>query len=395
MTAKVELLDLQILEGSFVDKGDNPEAHIAFFKCAPEQADKAHWTTAQVNELPDSSFLYIEAGGTKDEDGKTVPRSLRHFPVKGSDGMVDLPHLRNALSRIPQSTLPDSVKETIAEEARMMLERAQKNGEEYEGEQEPKVPRTLAQIEGEQKIDDAKQKMMQSVYEILDAADPAMWPSMISQSVSHLADMLSAMGHNVQKISVRKDGSNTVKATETGGKMKTIEEILASLPEAERAVVSARLDETTKAAAAGVEVEKRLVDLEKRAADAEAEVNKMRDEKLTAAFVVKAKEIGGGDVAQMATLLKAAYGRSEEEGRSLETMFRAMATQAKLGASLFKTVGSSAAGVDDASPEAMIEAETQKILKADPTVGYHAAYRLALGRNRDAYAKTLRPTNIE
>jgi len=72
--------------------------------------DKAEWTTAFINKLPDAAFAYIEPGGKKDEQGKTVPRRLRHFPhhngsVKvGTDNKsVDLPHLRNALARAPQS----------------------------------------------------------------------------------------------------------------------------------------------------------------------------------------------------------------------------------------------------------------------------------------------------
>jgi HK97 family phage prohead protease len=68
---------------------------------------RAAWTAAFVNTLPDSAFAYIEPGGDQDEEGKTVPRSLRHFPHHGSDGAVDLPHLRNALSRAPQSPLGD------------------------------------------------------------------------------------------------------------------------------------------------------------------------------------------------------------------------------------------------------------------------------------------------
>lgn len=60
------------------------------------------WTSAYVNDLPDSAFAYIEPGGTK-EDGKTTPRSLRHFPHHDAAGKLDLPHLRNALSRAPQS----------------------------------------------------------------------------------------------------------------------------------------------------------------------------------------------------------------------------------------------------------------------------------------------------
>ena len=81
---------------------------------------KATWTAAFVNDLPDSSFLYVEPGGKKDGDGKTTPRSLRHFPVKGSDGTVDLPHLRNALARIPQSSLPDTVKARVQRAAQRL-----------------------------------------------------------------------------------------------------------------------------------------------------------------------------------------------------------------------------------------------------------------------------------
>jgi phage head maturation protease len=62
----------------------------------------AEWDSAYINNLPDSAFAYIESGGEKDEEGKTVPRSLRHYPHHDSSGAVDLPHLRNALSRVAQ-----------------------------------------------------------------------------------------------------------------------------------------------------------------------------------------------------------------------------------------------------------------------------------------------------
>lgn len=84
-------------------------------------SERAVWTTAYINNLPDSSFLYIEDGGSKDSEGKTTPRSLRHFPVKDANGNVDMPHLRNALSRIPQSSLPQSVKNSCMAKARRML----------------------------------------------------------------------------------------------------------------------------------------------------------------------------------------------------------------------------------------------------------------------------------
>ena len=84
----------------------------------------AEWTTAFINDLPDSSFLYIAPGGEKDEDDRTTPRSLRYFPVKNDDGDLDLPHLRNAIARIPQSKAPGLTPDkmrSLQDKAREML----------------------------------------------------------------------------------------------------------------------------------------------------------------------------------------------------------------------------------------------------------------------------------
>lgn len=95
----------------------------------PEGAgEKADWSTAYVNDLPDSAFLYIEDGGSKDSDGKTMPRSLRHFPYRDASGNVDLPHLRNALARIPQSNLPQAIKDRVTAHAERVL-----NGQKSDG----------------------------------------------------------------------------------------------------------------------------------------------------------------------------------------------------------------------------------------------------------------------
>lgn len=71
---------------------------------------RAVWSTSFVNDLPDSAFAVIEDGGTKDADGRTTPRSLRHFPHHGDGGAPDAAHVRNALGRIPQSKLSDPLK---------------------------------------------------------------------------------------------------------------------------------------------------------------------------------------------------------------------------------------------------------------------------------------------
>lgn len=82
---------------------------------------RAQWTAAYINNLPDSAFLHIEDGGDKDAEGKTSPRSLRHFPYKDASGNIDLPHLRNALARIPQSGLPQQAKDAATAKAERIL----------------------------------------------------------------------------------------------------------------------------------------------------------------------------------------------------------------------------------------------------------------------------------
>jgi phage I-like protein len=81
----------------------------------------AVWTTAYINDLPDSAFLLIEGGGSKDSDGKTMPRSLRHFPVRDAGGSVDVAHVRNALARIPQSNVSPAAKAEATTKAQRLL----------------------------------------------------------------------------------------------------------------------------------------------------------------------------------------------------------------------------------------------------------------------------------
>lgn len=84
----------------------------------------AKWSGKRKRSLPDSSFLYVEPGGQAIiEGGKkvTIPRKLRHFPYKDAAGNVDLPHLRNAIARIPQSNLSKSLQTALQAKARSIL----------------------------------------------------------------------------------------------------------------------------------------------------------------------------------------------------------------------------------------------------------------------------------
>ena len=66
---------------------------------------EAEWDTEYINNLQDSAFAYIALGGEKDEQGKTVPRSLRHLPYKNAGGSMDADHVRNGLARLDQTDI--------------------------------------------------------------------------------------------------------------------------------------------------------------------------------------------------------------------------------------------------------------------------------------------------
>jgi site-specific DNA-adenine methylase len=96
---------------------------------AAEPVEKKRWATAYINDLPDSAFLLVEGGGKKDADGRTTPRTLRHFPVRDADGKLDLPHVREAIGRIPQAKIPGfdaDAKRALQNRARQLLDDARR-----------------------------------------------------------------------------------------------------------------------------------------------------------------------------------------------------------------------------------------------------------------------------
>lgn len=93
-----------------------------------DQSTRAVLSAADKNDLPDSAFAYIEPGGSKDADGKTTPRKLRHFPIH------DKAHVANALSRAPQSPFGDKALPNIKAAAKKFGIDTQSNGAETGGE---------------------------------------------------------------------------------------------------------------------------------------------------------------------------------------------------------------------------------------------------------------------
>jgi hypothetical protein len=106
--AQMDHFYLRSWPGSTGDDGEE------FFESVVEPVEpetKATWDTAYKNDLPDSAFAYVEPGGEK-KDGKTLPRSLRHFPYRDKEGKLDEVHVRAALGGhgVMSSNVPDEAK---------------------------------------------------------------------------------------------------------------------------------------------------------------------------------------------------------------------------------------------------------------------------------------------
>ncbi len=86
----------------------------------------AKWTSKYKSSLPKSSFAYVD------------PEGKGHFPYKNAEGEIDLPHLRNALARAPQSPLKGKVLPKLKAAAK----KAGVGSEKKDGEESKKVSKS-------------------------------------------------------------------------------------------------------------------------------------------------------------------------------------------------------------------------------------------------------------
>lgn len=86
---------------------ENEIEYVTFEEAEPQKVEeKAEWTIAYINSLPDAAFAVIEPAYLR---GDTEDKRCRHLPHHGKsvkdaddDESVDPPHLRNALARMSQ-----------------------------------------------------------------------------------------------------------------------------------------------------------------------------------------------------------------------------------------------------------------------------------------------------
>jgi len=86
-------------------------------------------TRVQINNLPDSAFLYIDKDSVtgKDGEGRSMPTGARHLPYKNELSEVNPSCLRNALQHMNQLKLSEEAKRKIIAKSRIIAEDAGMN----------------------------------------------------------------------------------------------------------------------------------------------------------------------------------------------------------------------------------------------------------------------------
>lgn len=291
------------------------------------------------------------------------------------------------------------------------------------------MPRTtgqvLAQNDFEAEFGKLKFAFMDAVYSILEAPPSEATATMLRQSVdefaakakalfggihpqlSEITDSMHCALEDVAAVEKRVDFVRAVHALDalaypgqvpvtTGNEpeevamSKSVEDVLKSLPEADRALVQAAMapkaDDVEKAAKAAQEV----AELAKRLTDTQAELAKMRDERMAAEFQKRAEalKVPGQDVAQLAEVLKRAHAADPTLCDTIEQVLKAAAAQAEAGGKvLFKSIGTR--GTDGGNAESKIASLASELQKANPKLSKQQAVSEVLKAHPALYQQSL------
>lgn len=381
---KYELTSLEINEGSLVDKGDNPEAHVRMFKRDETEAETAE--PEQRGGVLRKVWEWFGAGPVKPEPESTEPVA-KDYPrttgeiLRARKFEEDFAVLRGALMESIECIL----EEAPAEEVSDLLAKAVA---EFAAEADGLTQAVAKSAETPDELRSIIDRMRESVSKGENGADRAGFAEAVSDLERYAFDI------------------RTVKQEEPVNQTtKTVGEILAGLPAEDVIAFATELgkkaeegeqktqdeeeemkEDAKKAADQSEAIEKRMVELEKRAAEAEARVAAMVEKERAAEFIVKAKKIvpGGVDHAELGAVLKSAHDYSAEHGEALERVLTALGAQVSKSA-LFSVVGSSAPVGKGANAHDQLEARANEIQKSAAASGkpvsFAEAYDRAMSEN--------------
>lgn len=368
-----------------VDRGANPDAHIALFKRArepdTERSDSMEkqdegWLTRVVSAI--AKKLGLSDADVAKMEPMTVGQVIDH-----DKAMDEFWTLKYALSRSLESIMEcdKTMEEKVALMGMAVGEFAQKanalSATMQDGDDMYKVKTLLTDVSGAGS-DVAK------VQQIVKALEPPSKPDNTPL---------------VNPLLKKKDGEDPMTLDEFMKSLSPEKRIEAEAEIAKRAPapanvvpdsVTKRLEELEKSAAKVIDLEKRAIEAEAKVsatetklAKAETELGVEREYRINQEYLAKGALYPSiGDAAKVSSLLRKAYGLSEEYGKEIEDSFAKAEVESK-ESNLFKSIGSPGRP-SAASTEARIEKMAVDLSK-EKGVTFEKAYDQVLLDNPDMY----------
>ena len=341
---KQRITDVKIIEGSLVEEGDNPEAHIAMFKSTDDEdegVDENTTTKAEMITMPTpvKTTSQILAERRFNEEFREVRWA---FEDAVSGIMYQAP-----------TAMIGALLEKATSEFQAELDMLLANVVKVSPSIGESVKATLATMQ-----EATKQE-----------------PKVAHKAIVDALETIGAIGADKKKETAKMEP-------------KTLAELMAVLPAGHQEIVKAALEAAGKTVSD--EIAAKAANDAKEVEALKSRLAKLEDERLDAEFKAKAESIPGVDVEKTKLILKSAFGRSKEEGEALEQTLRALGEQAKRGVSM-KSIGSDT-GVESTSgdnAEEKLKSIAAELRKADPNLTEAQAFHKAFKSNRELAAQAM------
>jgi hypothetical protein len=363
-SAKYELSDLEIFESSLVDSGDNPEAHVKLFKAAEDVSEESSSEESTEKSHPKNILkkVWEWVAGAPDNEvvSKMGPPRTTGEILRSQQFETDFSKLRAAFMESVDSILEYA---ESAEVSALLQKAVQEFSDEASSMTSEIAKREPCKADSFRKIVD---QMGAVVSNNNDAAE--------REIRAEFAKAVAALDAFEVPKTVQKESeemtTEKIDETESGVTAGEVNVEAQNETQVEASVQADTATVETEKNADSVAFEKRMVELEKRAANAESKLAVMVEKERTAEFIQKAKAIvpGGIDHAELGDALKSAHGHSQQEGERLEKLFSALGAQVEKG-SLFKVVGSDAPVGKSGNAHVELENIAKEILKAAHMAG--------------------------
>jgi hypothetical protein len=357
---KLELTNLTIKEGSVVDSGDNPEAHVMLMKRDQEISDGV-WTRLK-------KWASSKMGG----EYMAAPRTTAQI-LAAEAFREEFLKLRMAFVESVQSILelavPEQIGDLMSKSVAEFSSKASEMSARLEYGKRSELGGIIVEMSDALKDRAAmKRDEFVSAIEKLEKFDFVDGHAGTGGAPSD--DLTTNQEEDSHMSTTKKDAPA---ALTLSAALEKMDPEARKLVEAELSAAKPVVDETNKKLLAAIEA-------------MQAEIAKLREEKSDEEFVTKARKISipGAKIQEVADVLKTAYGLSKESGEKMERILLAQAAQSNLAAKVLKQYGQATGARSDSAGTAheQLLAKADDIRKSEPKFTIHQAYAKAMRDNR-------------